>query len=54
VNTHIPEIEKKQLPEIKEFQEQALSSFLSYLIEHSKFYKELFKQHSIDISSIKV
>lgn len=53
MNTHIPEIEKKPISEIIEFQEQALSSFLHYLIKHSKFYKELFKQHTIDIASIK-
>ncbi|MCW3072400.1 MAG: phenylacetate--CoA ligase [Bacteroidetes bacterium] len=49
----IPLIETKSLAEQKMFQEQQLPVLLSYLKEHSLFYADLFKKHSIDISAIK-
>ena len=52
-NLFFPEIERKSLTEIKQFQEQALAGLLSYVKEHSAFYRKLFKEHSIDISSIR-
>jgi phenylacetate-CoA ligase len=39
---HIPDIETKPLEEIKKYQEKKLAELLTYLQEHSKFYKELF------------
>ena len=50
---HIPDIETKPLEEIKKYQEKKLAELLTYLQEHSKFYKELFAQHKIDIRQIK-
>ena len=49
----IPEIEKKPLEEIKNFQEQKIPGLLQYLETHSVFYKELFHKNKIDISKIK-
>ena len=50
---HIPDIETKPLEEIKKYQEAKLADLLNYLQEHSKFYKELFTKHHIDIRQIK-
>lgn len=37
---------------IKKFQEQRLKETLEYLAKHSKYYKRMFSEHNIDISSI--
>ncbi len=49
----IPEIELKSHQEIKAFQEQKLRDLLTYLQAHSPFYKRLFSNQQIDVSSIK-
>lgn len=49
---NIPEIEKQSLAEIKKFQEQGMMQTLCYVNEHSKFYKNLFAKHNIDVSKI--
>ncbi|RLD47152.1 MAG: phenylacetate--CoA ligase family protein [Bacteroidetes bacterium] len=49
----IPEIEKKSLSEIKEFQESKIPETLKYLKNNSKFYSELFAKNNIKISEIK-
>ena len=49
----LPLLETKSLPEIKQFQEKKLSDLLVYVNTHSKFYQSRFKEHKIDISSIK-
>lgn len=49
----IPEIEKKTIDEIKQYQEAQIPELLKYLLDHSVFYKELFSNHSININSIK-
>ncbi|MDO5105312.1 phenylacetate--CoA ligase family protein [Capnocytophaga sp.] len=48
----IPEIELKSQAEIKQFQEEKLKKLLIYLKNHSPFYQNLFKKHSIDINDI--
>ena len=48
----VPDIEKKSLPEIKEFQEKKLVELISYLKENSKFYQKLFQKHSINTHKI--
>ena len=37
---------------IKHFQEQRLKETLTYVSQHSKFYKRMFEEHNIDISKI--
>jgi phenylacetate-CoA ligase len=49
----IPEIERKSLSEQKKYQEARLPELLQYVSERSKFYAELFRSNSIDISKIK-
>jgi phenylacetate-CoA ligase len=49
----IPEIERSKAAEIKRFQEQKLSETLQYVATHSAFYKNIFRQHNIDIARIK-
>lgn len=49
---HIPEIEKKPLPEIKIYQEKKLKEFLNYINTHSTYYKNLFQSKHININSI--
>lgn len=49
----IPEIEKKPLEEIRNFQEQKIPELLKYLYIHSAFYTELFQTNGVDISTIK-
>lgn len=49
----LPEIETKPLSEIEQFQEKKLSSLLSYVNSHSKFYQARFKENSINVSDIK-
>ena len=46
------DIEFKSPREIKEFQNRKLQEALEYLAAHSKFYRRLFREHNIDISSI--
>ncbi len=48
----IPEIEKASTAQIKAYQEEQLQPLLEYLNTHSAFYKRMFKQHNIDITSI--
>lgn len=43
----------QDITSIKHFQEQRLIETLSYVSEHSIFYKRIFKEHNIDISEIK-
>ena len=38
---------------IKEFQESRLKETLEYVAKHSPFYKRMFAEHNIDISTIK-
>lgn len=49
----IPPIEQHSLDEIKAFQEQQLAKALLYVNEKSPFYKKLFAENNIDISTIK-
>ncbi|WP_282159849.1 phenylacetate--CoA ligase family protein [Ulvibacterium marinum] len=49
----IPEIEKASLEDIKAFQEEKLKEVLCYVQEKSPYYQRLFKEHSIDIKSIR-
>lgn len=48
----IPEIEKKPLSEIKDFQEKKMKDLLFYLQKNSKFYKRLFEKNNINIDEI--
>jgi phenylacetate-CoA ligase len=54
MNMHnfFPEIERRPIPEIKQFQDQKLQHLLSYLNEKSPFYRELFRKNRIDLSKI--
>lgn len=47
-----PLIEKSDIQDIKKFQEEKLKELLKYLETHSPFYQNLFKEKSIDISTI--
>ena len=38
---------------IRQMQEEKLQQLLTYLKDHSPFYKKLFAQHNIDVSAIK-
>ena len=49
----IPEIEKATVAEIKTFQEEKLEGLLTYLNTHSEYYKRIFKEHNIDLDTIK-
>jgi phenylacetate-CoA ligase len=49
----IPKIETTSSEEIKKFQEQKLMELLTYVNEHSPFYKKLFAKENIDIKNIK-
>jgi phenylacetate-CoA ligase len=49
----IPKIEQRSLDEIKAFQEQKLVEALRYANTYSPYYKRLFNDNKIDISSIK-
>lgn len=48
----IPQIENKNIEEIKSFQEGKLRETLSYLKKHSKYYQNIFNTHNIDIEKI--
>lgn len=48
----IPHIEKQSLVEIKAFQELKLQEVLQYVNTNSVYYKNLFKEHNIDVSKI--
>ncbi len=48
----IPEIETQSIAEIQEFQVEKLKTLLIYLQKNSKYYQNVFKQHSFDITSI--
>lgn len=43
----IPEIEKASFDQIKEYQEQELKKLMTYVSEHSAYYKGVFKTHDI-------
>lgn len=47
-----PLIEKSDIQDIKKFQEEKLKELLKYLETHSPFYQNLFKEKSINISTI--
>lgn len=49
----VPEIEKQSQAEIIALQEKKLQEMLAYVNEHSAFYKQLFKEHNINVSAIK-
>lgn len=42
----------QSLQEIRAFQERGLKETLQYVAQHSPFYKRMFEEHNIDISSI--
>ena len=48
----IPKIEQASIHEIKTFQEDKLHELLAYLSEHSAYYKRVFSEHNIDITTI--
>lgn len=48
----IPVIETKNSEDVKLFQELKLKELLTYLNNHSTYYKNLFKANSININSI--
>ncbi|MCU4154357.1 AMP-binding protein [Carboxylicivirga sp. A043] len=50
---YIPEIETQSQEQIKLFQESKLKELLTYLNDKSAFYNAFFKQHKVDINSIK-
>jgi len=49
----IPKIEQASLKEIKAFQETEMQKMLHYIAEHSAYYKSLFKEKNIDVTTIK-
>ena len=49
----IPEIELKSKTEIKEMQEERLRETLKYTNIHSKFYRNKFLEHDIDINAVR-
>ena len=48
-----PQIEFQPAPTIKRFQEQKLAEALAYVADHSPFYRQMFKEHRIDIGKIR-
>ncbi len=46
------EIAYQSAGQIKSMQENKLQELLSYLSQHSPFYQELFKRHSVDLHSV--
>ncbi|MCX7548918.1 AMP-binding protein [Xanthomarina sp. F1114] len=48
----IPEIEQASAQDIKAFQEEKLKDLLRYLNTHSPYYRRVFKEQNIDITSI--
>ena len=48
----MPLLETKSPEEVKHFQEEKLSSLLTYVNTHSKFYQSRFKKNNIDVSTI--
>ena len=48
-----PDIQFRSPEEIKLYQEARLTETLVYLQAHSRFYQQMFKEHSIDITRIK-
>jgi len=48
-----PEIERRPLEDIRQFQNQQLPVLLQYLNTHSGFYHKLFQQNRINISSVR-
>ncbi|MFA5195005.1 MAG: AMP-binding protein, partial [Bacteroidales bacterium] len=52
-NKFLPAIEQKSLPEIIKFQEKQLRAELQYLLQYSKYYKQLFSKNKINTAKIK-
>jgi phenylacetate-CoA ligase len=48
----IPKIEHASTQDIKVFQEEKLHELLTYLSQHSTYYKRVFSEHNIDVNSI--
>lgn len=48
-----PEIEWKNEEEIRKFQEDRLQDSIQYLMQHSVFYQELFRNYNIDVNEIR-
>ena len=48
-----PDIQFRSPEEIKSYQETRLIETLVYLQAHSRFYQQMFREHSIDISRIR-
>ncbi|WP_114491209.1 phenylacetate--CoA ligase family protein [Candidatus Ulvibacter alkanivorans] len=49
----IPTIELRSRADIKAFQEEKLKHLLEYLFANSPYYQRIFKQHQIEVSSIR-
>src|SRR5258708_27944011 len=49
----IPILETQSPDKVKKFQEIKLKELLAYVNEHSVFYRPHFRQHAIDVDSIK-
>jgi phenylacetate-CoA ligase len=47
-----PEIENRSKTDIKAFQEAKLKETLNYVLKHSRFYNDLFRENRIDIREI--
>ena len=48
-----PNIEYQPLPDIKRFQEQKLTEALAYAALYSPFYRQMFREHRIDVAKIR-
>ena len=48
-----PQIEYQPTPVIKRFQEQKMEEMLAYIAAYSPFYRQMFRDHRIDIEKIK-
>ena len=49
-----PDIQFHSPEEIKLYQEARLSETLAYLQAHSRFYQQMFKEHSIDTTRMRM
>ena len=48
-----PQIEYQPTPVIKHFQEQKMAEMLAYIAAYSPFYRQMFRDHRIDIEKIR-
>lgn len=48
----IPEIEQKSIGEQASFQSEKLRELLAYLQQHSPFYRQQFRHHAVDVTTI--